>query len=137
MIIYKQLNDYLVSLVNNHDTVLEIAGEPNGYLLKNTSFKVTSNISKLEGLDIIYDAHNSLFKNSSFDFIFMIAAGYFMEDQYKVFSEAYRNLKDDGTFVIDTYKQKILKKLASLQDMQKVRVNIEGSLTAHGLEVFL
>ncbi len=110
MIIYKQLDEYLKSLTTNKSIVLEIGGEPGGYLTENVRLKLTSNIFKLNNLDLIYDAHNSPFKDNTFDLIFMVAADYFMKNQIMVFSNAFQNLKNDGQFVIATYKKRVLKK---------------------------
>lgn len=111
MIIYKELEAIFIAHCRKGWNVLEIGGEPEGYLDKiNEINLVRTNIRAMKGLSCVADGQKLPFRSNQFDLIFMVAVDYYVPNVEICFSEVYRVLKPKGYFINATYKEENLKK---------------------------
>lgn len=115
MIVYRELEAIIIDHCRNGFNVLEIGGEPGGYLKQlNHINLIRTNIRCIKGLDCVADGQKLPFKSSQFDMVFMVAVDYYVPSVELCFSEVHRVLKPNGYFINATYKEENLKKQIKL-----------------------
>jgi len=115
MIIYNELEAIIRSHCRGGVNVLEIGGEPEGYLTTiNDISLIRTNVKSIKGLNCVADGQNLPFKSNYFDLIFMIAVDYYIPDVELCFSEVYRVLKPNGYFINATYNKVNLERQITL-----------------------